>query len=395
MRAFLRKPPPSPAQRAKDKKEAAAAAAAAAADKKGKADDVEIPDFKDKPLDEYEADLEKLKLLPNIKLRISTTDAGTVLHVNPEVGKKAEEGDVVTVEASGGPAPVAVEQGPVVHVINPVGGKELYRLPQPRGSAAEPSYLPGGSQVLYRSGTRFIVADDGKDADYRTVYAGPDTLVRPTIASDSTTVAMIRREEGDGDLCLGRLDLPDLGRLCLPDDGWNLDGRISWRPDGRAILVQARRRDNPSVFAVRQYRTRSAFTIDPLRWRGRTATPIGGPGKGVRIAVYSAHGNRIAAITNLETDRFELVFAGAADLRLVQPIATDTQACDVAWRPDGLEVAVVQSDDACGQPLGKVIRFRRETPKAKSPVADKGRNPAYRADDYGADEPVPTPQFVG
>ena len=186
----------------------------------------------------------------------------------------------------------------------------------------EPSYLPGGSQVVYRSGSRIILADDGKDADYRTVYAGGDTLVRPTVASDGNTLAMIRREEGDGDLCFGRLDLADLGRLCLPDDGWNLDGRISWRPDGKAVLVQARRRDNPSVFAVRQYRTKTAFTIDPLKWAGRTATPINKPGKGVLLAVYSVHGRRIAAITNLDTDRFEVVFAGFTDLRLVQPIAT-------------------------------------------------------------------------
>jgi hypothetical protein len=305
-----------------------------------------------------------------------------VLHVAPAVGKTAKVGDAVTVQASGGPAPVAVEEGPVVHVINPVGGKELYRLPQVRGNAAEPSYLPGGSEVVYRSGSRIIVADDGKDAAHRTVYSGPDTLVRPTMSSDGVTLAMIRREEGDGDLCLGRLDLPDLGPLCLPDDGWNLDGRISWRPDGKAILVQARKRGNPSVFAVRQYRTKTPFTIDPLKWHGRTATPIGTPGKGVRIAVYSAHGRRIAAITNLETDRFEVVFAGFKDLRLVQPIATDTQACDVAWRPDGLEVTIVQADDACAQPLGKLVRFRRESPKQKTPVADKGRNPAYRADDY-------------
>jgi hypothetical protein len=102
----------------------------------------------------------------------------------------------------------------------------------------------------------------------------------------------------------------------------------------------------------------------------------------VRLAVYSPSGTRIAAITNIDTDRFELVFAGYKDLRLVQPIATGTQACDVAWRPDSLEVTVVQADDACSQSLGKLVRFRRETPKQTSPVADKGRNPAYRDDRY-------------
>jgi beta-lactam-binding protein with PASTA domain len=385
VRVFLRKPPPTSAQKAAAKKEAAAEAKADAKKAKAdaeKADDVKVPDFKDKPLDEYEADLEKLKLKPHVRLRISTTEAGTVLGVSPAPGEKAEAGDVVTVDASGGPAPVAVQASPVVRVVNPVGGKELYRLPQPAGSAMEPSYLPGGSQVVYRSGSRIILADDGKDADYRTVYAGDDTLVRPTVASDGNTVAVIRREEGDGDLCFGRLDIADLGRLCLPDDGWDLDGRISWRRDGKSVLVQARRRTNPSVFAVRQYRTTAPFTIDPLKWRGRTATPIDKPGKGVLLAVYSRTGSRIGAISNLDTDRFELVFARGRDLRLVQPIASETQACDVAWRPDGIEVTVVQADDACTQSLGKLVRFRRETPKATSPVADKGSNPAYRDDDY-------------
>ena len=281
-------------RRAKEKAEAKKEAAAEAKADAEKADDVEIPDFKDKPLDEYEADLEKLKLKPDIQLRISTTDAGTVLGVSPAVGEKAEEGDVVTVNASGGPAPVAVQESPVVHVVNPVGGKELYRLPQPQGSAMEPSYLPGGSQVVYRSGSRIILADDGKDADYRTVYAGGDTLVRPTVASDGNTLAMIRREEGDGDLCFGRLDLADLGRLCLPDDGWNLDGRISWRPDGKAVLVQARRRGNPSVFAVRQYRTKTAFTIDPLKWTRPHGDADRQAGQGRAARRLLAHGRRIA-----------------------------------------------------------------------------------------------------
>ena len=382
VRIFLRKPPPTAKQKAAAKKEAEAKAKADAKAKKEAANTVVIPDFKDKPLDEYEADLEKLGLKPDVHLRISTTKPGTVFHVNPAVGEKVDKGSVVVVDASAGPAPVAIQESPIVSVVNPVGGKELYQLPAPQGSAAEPSYLPGGGQVIYRSGSHLVVAADGKDAKYQTVYSGPDMLVRPTMSSDGNTLAMIRQEEGDGDLCFGKLSEADLGRLCLPDDGWDLNGRISWRPDGKSVLVQATKRNNPSVFAVRQYRTKTAFTTDPLKWVGRTATPINKPGKGIRIMVYSMHGRRVAAITNLNTDRFEIAFADYKDLRLVQPQSTSTQACDVAWRPDGLEVTVVQADDACTETTGKLVRFRRETPKQTSPVADKGSNPAYRADQY-------------
>jgi len=380
VRVFLRKPPPTAKEKAAAKKKAEAKAKAAAAAKKEKANTVTIPDFKDMPVDKYTAKLEDLGLKPEVHTRISTTDKGTVLGVDPAVGEKVDKGTVVDVAASGGPAPVAVQESPVVSVVNPVGGKELYRLPAPQGSAAEPSFVPGRTQVVYRSGSHIVLADARKDATFDTLYTGPDTLVRPTMSSDSFTLAMIRREEGDGDLCFGHL-VTDLERLCLPDDGWDLDGRISWRPDGKSILVAARKRSNPSIFAVRQYQTQKAFSIDPLDWKGRTATPINKPGKGVLEEVYSAGGQRIAAITNLQTDRFEIVFAAASDLRLVQPTATSTQACDLAWRPDGLEMVVVQADDACSETTGKLVRFRRETPKETSPVADKGSNPAY-ADKY-------------
>jgi Tol biopolymer transport system component len=265
-----------------------------------------------------------------------------------------------------------------VLVLNSADGMELYRLPAINGVSAEPSWMPDGEHVVFRAGSRILMAEDGMDASVQTLYSGPDAFIRPTVAPNGTTIALIRREEGDGDLCFGTIGLPDLDRLCLPDDGWDLDGRISWRRDGRSVLVAGHRRDAPSVFGVRQYRTSSPFTTDPLKWRGRTATPINTPGKGVREAVYSPSGSRVAVISNLETARFELVFTGANDLKLVQPVGTSMQACDVAWRSDSLELTVVQSDDGCAVALGKLVKFRRATPDKPTPVTDKGRNPAYR-----------------
>jgi beta-lactam-binding protein with PASTA domain len=378
VRVFLRKPPLTKKQQkaaAAKKKKAAAAAAGA---KKDKAATIKIPDFKDKKVAEYTPMLVKLKLKPKVTTVISAADAGTVLATDPKPKTEVKKGRVVSVRASSGPPPLAVETDKRVRVFNSADGMELYSLPAIGGSAAEPSWLPDGEHVVFRAGTRILMAEDGMDAHVQTIYSGPDAFVRPTVAPNGETIALIRREEDDGDLCFGTIGLPDLGRLCLPDDGWNLDGRISWREDGRSVLVAAHRRDNPSVFAVRQYRTTTPFTTDPLKWRGRTATPINVPGKGVREAVYSPSGTRIAAIANLETDRFELVFTAADDLKLVQPVGTKVQACDVAWRSDSQELTVVQADDGCTAPLGKVVHFRRDAPDKTSPVTDKGRNPAYR-----------------
>ncbi|MEA2219572.1 MAG: hypothetical protein QOJ35_2198 [Solirubrobacteraceae bacterium] len=376
VRVFLRKPPLTKKQKAvaANKKKAAAAAAA----KKAKATPIKIPDFKDKKVGEYTPMLVKLKLKPKVVTVISATAAGTVLATDPKPKTEVKQGRVVSVRASSGPPPLAVETGKRVVVLNSADGMDLYSLPAIGGQAAEPSWLPDGQHVVYRSGTRILMAQDGMDAHVQTLYSGPDAFIRPTVAPNGTTIALIREEEGDGDLCFGDIRQPDLGRLCLPDDGWDLEGRISWRDDGRSVLVAAHERDNPAVFGVRQYLTDSPFALDPLKWHGRTATPINVPGKGVREAVYSPSGTRIAAISNLETDRFELVFTAAGDLKLVQPVATKVQACDVAWRSDSQELTVVQADDACTAPLGKVVRFRRDKPDKTSPVTDKGRNPAYR-----------------
>jgi hypothetical protein len=209
------------------------------------------------------------------------------------------------------------------------------------------------------------------------VYDGSDDLVRPTMAPDGVTLAMIRVEEGDGDLCFGRVDQADVGELCLPDDGWDLDGRITWSKNGKMVLVGGQKESNPAIVAVREYTTTHAFTTEPLLWKGRTATPET-PGKGVLSMTFSPGGTRIAAIANLDGTGYQVVFTDSGDLSLQDAKPTGTAACDVTWRPDGQELAAVQSDAACTQPLGKVVRFTPGAPTKTQVVVARGQNPVYR-----------------
>ena len=241
-----------------------------------------------------------------------------------------------------------------VLVLKPVGGKELFRMP---GAAAEPSYSADGERVFYRAGSRIVSGNVGKSVKPRTLYSGSDDLTRPTIAPNNATIAVLRREEGDGDLCFGDVRVAELGHLCLPDDGWDLDGRISWRKDGKVLLVPGRLQSNPAMFGIRVYRARRAFALDPLLWSGSTATPTGTAGKGVLSAAFSPGGTRVAAISNLDSDKFEVVFAPATISCSADATPTGTAACDVTWRPDGQELAAVQADANCSQPFGKIVRF--------------------------------------
>ena len=375
VKVFLKKPPKT----AKEKK---AAAAKAKADAKAKgaaaaAKPIKIPAIADKPSAAYSTALGKLGLKAKIVPAIGVPK-GKVLAVLPKPGAEAKKGDTVTVRAAAGLPPIAVQGRAFVLLLDPVAGKELDRLPPGAGRGFEPSFVPGTDQIVYRSSSvRLVLTSTGKQPAPRTLYDGPDVLEHPSVGPDGQTLAVIRREEGDGDLCFGRLDVADLGHLCLPDDGWDLDGRISWRKDGRVVLVPARRHDNPAIFAIRRYQATKPFALAPEDWQGRTATNIDTPGKGVLAAAYSPGGTRIAAISNLQTDRFEVVLADVNDLELAEPKATGAPACDVAWRPDGQELAVVESDAGCTQPLGNVVRFSIGAPLKAAPVKTAGSYPSY------------------
>jgi hypothetical protein len=82
-------------------------------------------------------------------------------------------------------------------------------------------------------------------------------------------------------------------------------------------------------------------------------------------------------VSNLQSDDFEVVLADVNDLALAEPKATGAPACDVAWRPDGQELAVVESDPGCTQPLGNIVRFSIGSPLKPAPVKTGGTYPSY------------------
>ncbi len=323
--------------------------------------------------------MRKLGLKPSISHAIDTKREETVLEVTPKPGKEAKEGSVVKVGASAGPARLAVQRGSGVRIINPLGPTSLGRFPLTGGAATELSYLPDGDHVLYRTGGQIIMSPTAGTSKVRRIYTGPDVIQHAVVAPNNTTVAMIRREEGDGDLCFATLESSGpIAPLCLPDDGWDLDGRITWRFNGRSVIVFGRRAANRATFGMRVYDTTAAFTTDPLRWRGRTATNVETPGKGVRALAFAPGGSKLALISNLTTPNFQLVLAEPGDLLQADAKPTEVAACDVAWSPDKKTLAIIQSDSACTDPVGRVLRLPAAKPKQVRPVLDGGSSPTFR-----------------
>ena len=69
---------------------------------------------------------------------------------------------------------------------------------------------------------------------------------------------------------------------------------------------------------------------------------------------------------------------GSSGLGAPKPVKPTVRACDVAWRPDGKELAVTQLDD-CGGRNGDIVRFDPANASAQTTVrTGAGSDPAWQ-----------------
>ena len=198
----------------------------------------------------------------------------------------------------------------------------------------------------------------------------------------------MRRTGGDGDLCFATVGAAALRPRCVADPRWDLGRQISWRPGGRELLVFGVRRGHPGQFGMLRYRTSRRSRANPRDWHGALATDASRPGRGVIAAAYAPNGMDVALVTNVALPRFQLLLTRTDDLRGEGARALPVRACEVAWRPDGGELAVVQSDDTCGRPLGQIVRLDPRAPRTTVTVSSGGRHPAYQPLTYSGPKGV-------
>ena len=201
-------------------------------------------------------------------------------------------------------------------------------------------------------------------------------------------LALVRRTGRDGDLCFARVGEGQLRPRCQADPRWDLGRQISWRSNGRELLVFGVRRGDTKKFGMLRYRSSMPYSTNPADWRGSIATDVSVPGEGVIAASYSPSGSKVALVTSVGQPRFQLRLTSAGELREPDAPALPVRACEVAWRPDGLELAVVQSDDACGRPVGQIVRLSPNEPRRTTSVTSGGRHPTYQPLTYAGPKGV-------
>ncbi|HEX4107626.1 MAG TPA: PASTA domain-containing protein [Solirubrobacteraceae bacterium] len=375
---FLKAPPLTKKQKAEQsaaaKKKSAAAAAAAAAAKK-----VIVPPIAGKKEAAYAQAVGAAGLVPKVVPTIEPQKVGTLTSVRPGPGTSVKAGSSVQLLVSAGIPDVVYDNGSSLTFVNPMSGAVVSTVTGPDPVATEVSFSPHGTLFVYRSATRVFMAQAKKPTKPMVIYSGPDTLTNVTYAPDPKTsvFAMVRTIEGIGALCLSGFKNKQLHPQCLPDDGWNLGRSVSWRADGREILVFGTKPGNPSTFGILRFTSRKAFSTDPANWHGHVASQVDEPGHGVIDAQFSPSGKQVALVTNLLSAYFQVVITSPAHLIPSKGKALPVHACQVAWRPDGLELTVVQSDDLCTEAPGSVIRFYVADPHLLDTLGANGMNPVY------------------
>jgi dipeptidyl aminopeptidase/acylaminoacyl peptidase len=288
---------------------------------------------------------------------------------------------------------VAFDDGNDVKVMNGANGKKVKPLAASTDTEDEPSWQPHGTLLAYRrgpagdptSGSIWIANTKRPAASTRRLTTGADDR-RPVFSADGKVLAFVRgTPRGDHDLCLLPIAAP-AQVSCLMDANVNVD-RPTWSPDGKAILTIATDPADPGQWELFLYTTAKPFSARAGRWSPKGIVTDGMHGKRqsdvVLYASWAPDGTQVAFTANWGSPNpsFYSAFlapATPAGLGEALPFKPKLQACEVAWRPDSKELALMQADD-CGGAIGAVVRVDPTKPSVQIPLrnVDAG-NPAWQ-----------------
>ena len=359
----------------------AAAAAAAKAKAKAKAK-VKVPKFEDAALPDYGEALAKAGLVAATQRQISARARGAVLATTPKPGTEVDRGAKVRVVVSAGFPRLAYDDGANVLLAGGASGAPRVRLASGPPSMTEPTWTADRRRIAYSAGRALFVtpARAGSSARQITPIGSRETYAHPAFAptSQRDVLAFVHKDDDADELCLTAVGRTGARRPnCMGLPGWTLDV-ITWAPGGGMLLIGASRRSAPSQFGLLVLTTDRPYTIQSDDWGRSTDTPAQADVPGVRVGRISPDRKRLAVIRARGDGTFRLALTAADDLKLEQAKILRVAACDVAWRPDGRELAVVQAGPTCpaGAP-GTIVRLSPSRPSSVVTVGLKGLHPAW------------------
>jgi beta-lactam-binding protein with PASTA domain len=339
--------------------------------------DITIPDPNGATETAYAASLQKLGLTSAAVRSLGYPGADTVMSTIPEAGSKVDKGAKVTLRVSAGFPLMAYDNQANVKLFD---GRQLPALAKSDELEQDPTFSPNGHTVVYVEDGQ-LVAADVRDRQFRRVLtSGAARYAHPTFAptNEDAVLAMVRvNDDGDGDLCFGRVKEDSFKPECIADDKVHVRA-ARWLGTGNAIILNA---DRDGELGIYQYTSAKPFSADKSNWKdGRFVTE---PGKrGVFDAALSPDGKLLAASANIQGKGFSLYLTDKTDnIKLTGLEPLPILACKLQWI-DNQNLAIVKFNADCEQGasgVGEIVRIN-VTDKVPTPVpiVRQADNPVFR-----------------
>jgi beta-lactam-binding protein with PASTA domain len=330
--------------------------------------------------------LGNLGLVPQPLKQLSTAPVGQVAGTVPAAGSKVPKGAHVALLVSSGSPQLAFDNGTQVNVINPTTGKISAQIPPGVGQQIEPTWSPNGQHLVYEQNGQLVIVEPGVKNSPPTVITNPPQGMsdrNPAFAPTEKAI-VIAYIQGAGNnahqLCFVTVLKFSQPATCANAPGFALGGQISWSPDGSTILVLGTRGTNGGNFGLLSFSSSVPSSGNAKNWEGpMLQTNASTAGQGIFAGAFSPDGKKLALVAGSNANGFNLYIVKPNSFNPTQQDELPVTACEISWRSDSKELAVMQANGICGpQSTGKIVAVDPSNPGQQTLLAPLGAHPAWQ-----------------
>jgi len=329
--------------------------------------------------------LSQLGLVPVPTKRLATVPVGTLAGTVPPAGAKVPKGAQVDLLISSGSPQLSYDDGQTIHVIDPTTGKPSGKLPAAPGPDVEASWSPDGTHLIASQAGQLVLEQPNARGSAPFSLPPPPTPgvedLNPSFAptTKALIIAFIERRASGAKLCFATIGRFALNSDCTAAPGWDLGGEVDWSPDGSTILVLGSR-NHGANFGLLAFTSNVPFSTHAADWgHGNLQTNASIPGQGVFAGAFSPDGKRMALVSNIGASDFHLYIVPAGVFTPTPAQQLPVRACQVSWRSDGQELAVMQPDGLCGPTAtGTVVGIDLSNPRTPTTLATRAAHPQWQ-----------------
>jgi beta-lactam-binding protein with PASTA domain len=316
--------------------------------------------------------LGNLGLVPQPIKQLSTAPVGQVAGTVPAAGSKVPKGAHVALLVSSGSPQLAFDNGTQVNVINPTTGKISAQIPPGVGQQIEPTWSPNGQHLVYEQNGQLVIVEPGVKNSAPTVITNPPQGMsdrNPAFAPTEKAI-VIAYIQGAGNSA-HQLCFVTVLKFSQPSTCTN---------DGSTILVLGTRGANGGNFGLLSFSSSVPSSGNAKNWEGpMLQTNASTAGQGIFAGAFSPDGKKLALVAGSNANGFNLYIVKPNSFNPTPQDELPVTACEISWRSDSKELAVMQANGICGpQSTGKIVAVDPSSPGQQTLLAPLGAHPAWQ-----------------